>query len=153
MASIPPIRQRQFVAESFANAVLAGSVLQVAAKAIEVYSTNTNVSNDWKVVIGKSRAPIPFCIGRMVRGVPTGLVIYGGRNQHMHYNEAALQPVNREIFARMAAYSEHEELKGFVDPGLDLTNPLLDSFASNVLYVLGWKSYNDYIADMKVLLP
>jgi len=43
--------QREFIAESFAQATLCGAVLQVAAKAIECYSKNMSVAADWASLI------------------------------------------------------------------------------------------------------
>jgi len=144
--------QEQYVAESFAMSTLCGAVLQVAAKAIECYSTNQEVPTDWRHVIPTDHPAARFCIGRPVRGVPEGLVVYAGRNQHTHYNEGKLKKVNEAIFDRIARFDEPASLRGHRDPALDLQNPLIDSFASNITYVLGWRSYENYSRDLRQML-
>ena len=47
--------QREFVAESFAQAVLCGAILQVATKAIEMYSVNSIVPLEWGETKGMSK--------------------------------------------------------------------------------------------------
>lgn len=141
--------QKEYSQQSFAMATLCGAVLQVAAKAIECYSTNTTVSVEARAIIGKSAPAAPFCIGREIRGVPIGLIIYAGRNQHTHYNEEKLNGVNEAVFERLVVVSTSPSLK---DPAMDLSNPLLDSHASNVTFLLGWRSYEAYESDLRSML-
>ena len=141
--------QREYSQQSFAMATLCGSVLQVAAKAIECYSKNTTVSAGAQSIIGKSKPAVPFCIGREIRGIPIGLIIYAGRNQHIHYNEKSLSQVNEAVFAHLAVVPKHSNLK---DPAMDLANPLLYSHAGNVTFILGWRSYESYASDLHSLL-
>jgi hypothetical protein len=138
-----------YIEQAFAMAILCGSVLQVAAKSIECYSTNETVPDSVKSIVGDSRVAKPFCIGREVRGVPIGLVIFAGRNQHIHFNEPSLKPVNKAVFERIAAWPEVEGCK---DPALYLNNPLLDSYAANITFILGWRSFEAYSTDMAFLL-
>jgi hypothetical protein len=72
--------QQMFSEESLAMATLCGAVLQVAAKAIEVFSSNEDVPQHLLLVVGDSNAARKFCVGREVRGLPIGLIIYAGRN-------------------------------------------------------------------------
>lgn len=141
--------QREFSQQSFALATLCGSVLQVAAKSIECYSENTSIPAHVEDLVGKSKSAIPFCIGREVKGVPIGLIIYAGRNQHTHYNERSLSKVNEAVFNRLAVIPSLPEFK---DPAMDLENSMLDSYASNVTWLLGWRSYEQYESDIRSLL-
>lgn len=141
--------QRKFFEEVFAMDVLCGAVLQVAAKAIECYSSNTNVPANVASLVQSGSKAIPFCIGREVRGIPIGLVIYAGRNQHMHYNEPNLSTLNKAIFNKLANISKFSSVK---DPALDLANHTLSSLASNITYLLGWRSYESYLSDIHALL-
>jgi hypothetical protein len=84
-----------------------------------------------------------------VRTVPIGLIIYAGRNQHTHFNEPKLTKVNVAVFERLADHPEDATVK---DPEHDLDNPLLDSYASNITFILGWRSYDAYAADLGSLL-
>lgn len=141
--------QREFSEQAFAMATLCGAVLQVAAKGIECYSKNALVPPGMREVVGSSRKAVPFCIGREVRGVPIGLIIYAGRNQHMHFNEPSLNAVNEAVFAKLAVLPQHQYI---TDPALDLANPLLQSYASNIAFILGWRSYEAYASDIRSLL-
>lgn len=141
--------QRAYAEEAFAMATLCGAVLQVAAKAIECYSTNQSVSASVQPIVGKSRSALPFCIGREVRGVPSGLVIFAGRNQHIHFNEPKLKPVNVAVFERLAIVPREPHLK---DPALDLASRFLGSYASNITFILGWRSYDAYVEDISSML-
>jgi hypothetical protein len=141
--------QRAYSEQAFAMATLCGSVLQVAAKAIECYSSNQAVPSSLQSIVGDSQSAKPFCIGREVRAVPIGLIIFAGRNQHTHFNEPKLNKVNVAVFERLAVLPEVATVK---DPALDLDNPLLESYASNITFILGWRSYDTYAADLGSLL-
>lgn len=138
-------RQRQFSVSAFAMATLCGTVLQVADKAIELYSANTALTSsaDGILVPGKKTA-VPYCIGHEIRGVPIGLIIYAGRNQHAHFEEDP-KAIGRAVFARLA----HPE--GGYDPAFDLQNPRLTNYAHNITGLLKWRSYAAYLADMQQL--
>jgi hypothetical protein len=141
--------QKLFSAQSFAMATLCGAVLQVAAKAIECYSQNQDVPEHLTDIARKTKSAHPFCIGREIKGLPIGLIIYAGRNQHTHFNDSSLSKINTAIFDQLALHANHPSLK---DPGLDLGNPSIDSHANNITSILGWRSYESYEADIRALL-
>lgn len=141
--------QRAYSEQSFAMATLCGAVLQVAAKAIECYSPIKSVPTHLTSIVGSSKPAVPFCIGREIRGLPIGLIIYAGRNQHTHFNEKRYANVNEAVFDHLATVPGHTRQK---DPALNLANPLLQSFASNVTFLLGWRSYRNYRRDMRTML-
>ena len=141
--------QRKYSEQAFALATLCGAVLQIAAKAIECFSNNRNVASSLESIVGESQVALPFCIGREVRGVPIGLIIFAGRNQHTHFNETRLNRVNVAVFDKLAVLPHREAAK---DLALDLENPLLDSYASNITFILGWRSYDAYFEDLRRLL-
>lgn len=155
---------RRFSEESFARSVLCGAVLQVAAKAIECCSKNELVSESARPLVEQEKNGISkvsknikhFCIGKEVYGVPIGLIIYAGRNQHIHFNERPLtDKVNVNVFKKLALRYEEEVGAG---SAFDLNNPHLVSCASNITHILGWRSgdardaYDAYAADLKELL-
>lgn len=142
--------QRDYFAESFALATLCGSVLQVAAKALEKFSTNIVVPEEWTPVVRSKHAR--YCLGRIVRRVPLGLIIFAGRNQHMHFGEERLWEPNVTVFERLAIYWSRNTDPGVRDPAFDLANPLLVSFAHNITALVGWRSYDAYESDLKTLL-
>lgn len=146
--------QKLYIGESFAQATLCGAILQLAAKAVECFSKNTKVPLDWKQLINPSNKPVSFCIGRPVRGVPLGLVIYAGRNQHTHFDDQSLREPSLEVFRRLALdheYSQGRE-ESFSDPAFDLSNVRNISFATNIVHIMGWSSLEAYEKDMKDLL-
>lgn len=170
--------QREFSAESFALATLCGSVLQIAAMGIQWFSKNKEISEALPEALhplvqsGKTgKIPIEFCIGRKVRSVPIGLLIYAGRNQynHMDMNEK-LKPLNTTIFNLLAIsyegaieqssedlvfnlenYEDAEE-QSFEDPAFNLKNTVLINFSSNITALLEWRNYESYYADMNSLI-
>lgn len=155
--------RRKFSEESFAISVLCGAVLQVAEKAIECCSKNEHVPESARPLVEQERHGISkvcknikrFCIGREVYGIPIGLIIYAGRNQHIHFNARPLMDINVNVFERLALRYEEEAGAG---SAFDLNNPHLVSCASNVTHILGWRSgdardaYDAYAADLKELL-
>ena len=147
------VNQREFVAENFAQAVLCRAVLQVAAKAIEIYSVNARVPSEWESVIGNNnRNAVSFCYGRPVRGIPLGLIIYAGRNQHTHFKDKKLHEPSNTVFERIAARNSSGSEMANRDPAFDLANDRLDSFASNVVALIGWSAYEDYNQDIRSML-
>lgn len=146
--------QKKYLGESFAQAILCGSVLQLAAKAIECYSKNKEIPEDWKALIKPESKAVPFCTGRLVRGVPLGLVIYAGRNQHIHFEDQNLREPNVEVFRRLAI--NHGYGKGstepIVDPAFHLGTDSINSFANNITALIEWRSAEAYETDMRKLL-
>lgn len=140
----------QFMAESFALGTLCGAILQIAAKALECFSENKIVPGHLQAVVGSGRAK--YCVGRLVRSVPLGLVVYAARNQHAHFNEEALREPNVEIFERLATLHEYSGSLSFRDPAFDLQSTRIDSFAANVTALIGWRDYETYIGDINAML-
>jgi hypothetical protein len=142
--------QRKFIAESFALNILDGSLLQVASMGIQLFSENLEISTDLPgelTSLIKSSAQKRFCIGRIVRKLPIGLIIYTGRNQYNHMDQNELHPLNKKILETIAAYGNSTE--DFpADPAFDLSNPNLIALSSNIRGLLNWRSYENYYADM-----
>jgi hypothetical protein len=140
-----------YFAETFSNATLCGSILQIASKGIEKYSKNDLVPEDVQSLVGNLGRAKRFCIGRRVRDLPIGLIVYAGRNQHMHFEEGTLQAPSRQIFHRLATAWDkgRNEVK---DPAFNPENPTLDSLAHNVVGLLGWRTYEDFTRDMADML-
>lgn len=150
--------EHKYFSQVFANAVLCGAVLQIAAKAIELYSRNSAVPEDIIPFITIERRGekkinerlYRFCIGRRVRDVPVGLIIYAARNQHTHFEEHKLkEQVNFLVFESLAYYVEGMNGK---DPCFDLSNDRLVSYAHNITALFGWHSYDSYVADLRAML-
>jgi hypothetical protein len=142
--------ERRFVAETFALDTLCGAVLQVAEKALEIYSTNAYVPAHLADAVRSGQAK--FCVGRTVREVPLGLVIYAARNQHTHFNDGALREPSATVFEHLARSHGYGGGDRVVDPAFDLSNPGLLSYASNVTALMEWRNYSRYVADMRAML-
>ena len=143
--------EREFLAESFALDTLCGSILQVADKALELYgSKNNTIPSGLPATLKPHHAK--FCVGRSIRTVPLGLVIYAARNQHTHFNDNALREPSASIFHLLATAHGYGVGQEILDPAFDLNNPSLVSFASNVTSLIGWRSYEQYSADLRSML-
>ncbi len=144
--------EREYIAESFAQATLCGAILQVAAKAIECFSKNTNIPGNWSAIVKVGSKAVPFCTGRLIRGVPLGLVILAARNQHTHFDDDELREPNISVFEHLAVNHGINSDQPFRDPAFDITNTGLVSYASNCTALMGWRTYEAYENDMRNLL-
>jgi len=146
--------QQEFIAESFALDTLCGAILHVAQKGIELYSNNVGVPDDFKKLLGKQT--VKYAVGREVRGIRLGLIIYAARNQHTHFDcKEDLRQPSKAIFNKLAL-QHGSELDGaeepFLDPAFDIANPRLVSFASNVTGLIEWRNYENYRNDLADML-
>lgn len=146
--------QRHYLGERFAQATLCGAILQLAAKAIECYSKNTQIPQDWVPFLKPNSRTVPFCTGRLVRGVPLGLVVYAGRNQHTHFEDQNLREPNVEVFRRLAMDHGFGKAgkESVVDPAFHLDTKSITSFAHNITALIAWRSLDAYESDMRKLL-
>lgn len=137
----------------FSIGTLCGSILQIAHVGIRYYSKNKAVPPDFSSIIEPGSKVACFCIGRRVREVPIGLIIYAARNQYAHWDEERLKnQVNECIFNALATNHGMKGAEKIKDPCFDLSNRTIPIYSANVLSILGWNSYDPYIADMKNLL-
>lgn len=137
-----------FREERFALDTLCGAILQIAEKGLEIYSPNSDVPMSWKDRIPKSLAK--FAVGREVRDVPLGLIVYAARNQHTHFNDSQLRAASAGVFNSLAAVRGHDS--PVRDPAFDLDNPVLTSYAANVTALIGWRDVKQYRKDMRSML-
>jgi hypothetical protein len=145
--------QREFFAESFALATMCGSLLQIAAMGILLFSENKNIPEELPEKVRSSKnLPVKFCIGRLVSRLPIGLIIYAGRNQYNHMHEVKLREPNKIIFNHLAEHYDDDTKESFRDPSFDLDNRQLINFSSNITALLGWRNYESYYSDMKLLI-
>ncbi|BAV33394.1 hypothetical protein SCL_1080 [Sulfuricaulis limicola] len=142
--------QRKFFAEKHALATLCGSILQIASMAIRRYSKNESVPPEFLACIGTNKNAMRHCIGRRLREVPIGLLIYAGRNHYNHLEEGKLHEPNLTIFEMMA--TNHTYGFGIRDPAFDLHGNVGWNLPSNVTSILEWRAYERYEADMSQLL-
>lgn len=131
---------------------LYGSIFQIAFVGICLYSKNRVVPSELSSIVGPGTKAVRFCIGRPVRGVPIGLIIYAGRNQYNHWEEKSLREVNARIFDILATNHGIKDAAGIREPAFALNNERVLIYSSNLAFILGWKSYDPYYTDMKNLL-
>lgn len=140
--------EREFLSEKYALAALCGSLLQIASMAIRLYSKNESVPAELSEAVTKPA--IIYCIGRLVREVPIGLIIYAGRNQYNHIDDEKLREPSATVFEWLT--TRHGYGDGVRDPAFDLNEGLRWNYASNVTSLIGWRNYQAYEVDMKLLL-
>lgn len=127
--------QRRFIAESIARAAICGSILQITYMAIQLYSTNRAVPLKYQGVGPKNVGK--FCIGREIRDIPVGLIVYAGRNQYNHMDESRLSKLNEMIFKELAT----NYIDGVSDPAFDLKKRALLVYSANIVSLLEWNTY------------
>ena len=130
--------------------MFAGAILQVAYMAIRLYSRNASIpANCSALVKASQKSAIPFCIGKELHAIPTGLIVYAGRNQYAHWDEQAHE-VTKNVFGALSTAFYHNMLS---DLAFELSNPTINAYANEILLAaLGWKSYDTYLAEMTSLL-
>ncbi len=148
--------REEYRASLFSRHVISGSILQIACKAIELYSNNLECDDSFAYLFEGCKSKlkarlVKFAIGRKVRSVPIGLIIYAGRNQYNHFDtqDGLKNIVNINVFNALATNHEYGD---FLDPPFDLDNESIISYSSNIRSILEWNNYSKYITDMKNLL-
>jgi len=146
-------RQRKYLGYRTSIGTLCGAILQIAYTGIRLFSTNRTVPSELSSIIKPGSKLARFCTGRRVREVPIGLIIYAGRNQYAHWEEEKMKnEVNEWVFNTLAIEHGIKSAEKFKDPAFDLNNKSILIYSSNVLSIIGWDSYDPYLADMKNLL-
>jgi hypothetical protein len=134
------------------EAMFAGFILQAAYMAIRLYSRNKTIPLSCATLVEPIQEnAIPFCIGKEKHGIPTGLIIYAGRNQYNHWDEERSHPTTRKIFTALSLAFLSNPLS---DLAFDLGSPTIPIYANEILFTaLGWGSYEKYLGEMTQLLP
>ena len=87
---------------SFARDALYGLIFQTAYQGLKLFSTNTTALPNF-CVAGYGGA-IPFMVGRQVRNVPLGLIIFAVRNHFNHLDLGnRLYEINLHVFRDLSA--------------------------------------------------
>ena len=111
-----------------ATQAIAGAIFQIAKQGISI------------VHGGLGAAPA----GRSIGTVPIRDIIWQARNQSMHYEEGRFKKAVIDTFAEL----EIEQGSQF-----SLSTHSMQNRAKQVLDLLGWSDYVNYIEDMRTLLP
>lgn len=146
------VAQHRFIYyESIAMDALCGALLQIAFMGIRLFSENTSdVPDNFSEIIKPSndrKKPVRFCIGRDVRNVPIGLIIYAGRNSYNHFDDDGdLNKTCKAVFAKLCLSDEFGICR---DPSFDLNRKEDKTrFTSNIMSLLGWSAYEPFSKDM-----
>ena len=147
-------RQREYSAKQFSRDTICGAILQIAAMGLQLEGRKHTPRKKFAHLIsGKRNCNARyFCCGREVRGVPAGLIIYAARNQYNHQDSETLNDLNTEIFDTLALNHGIDAIPDVKDPGFNLATQSLTIYAGNALFILGWKTYDLYLEDMRKLL-
>lgn len=121
------------------QALICGSILQVAFTAISKFSTY-----DGECMVLKKKK-VKFGIGREVNNIPLGLVIYAGRNQYNHWDDEKPHDQTKLLFDLIATKNNELDYK---DPCFNLDLGVIDIYSHNILGLIGWKIYEEYEKDM-----
>lgn len=139
--------ERRFFRESIALATLCGSVLGIACTALRMYSNQDEVPVELRNFVRQGGAR--YCVGREIRGLPLGLIVYAGRNQNAHVDDELREP-SRWAFEQLA--TGHSYGEGIRDPAFDLIARTQWDFSSNVTSLISWRGYEQYEEDMRDML-
>jgi hypothetical protein len=142
-------KSQEYLGLSFSNATLCGSVLQIASMGISSISKNIVIPDSCKSFVDEGQEGVRYCIGREVRGLPIGIIIYAARNQYNHWEDPKPRRITQAVFDGLALGHGYGPIR---DPAFDLSNPSLTIYTHNILALLEWHSYHDYYSDMQALI-
>ena len=85
-----------------------------------------------------------------MHGIPIGLIVYAGRIQFNHWDDESFDYPTTQVFsALLHAYCENT----LFDMAYELQYPARTIKANHlVLNELKWRTYGQYIADMRALI-
>jgi hypothetical protein len=145
-------RERTFISEYFALSTLCGAIIQLAHQSIMLCSSESEVQPEFVRFVGKNQTAPRFCVGRIIRNVPLGLIVYAARNQHAHlYQE--LHGTNTCVFSELAKYDgAHGGSPWSLGEEFEVTSENAESKAPNVVSMLEWESIDSYERDLTAAL-
>lgn len=138
----------------FSEATFCGSILQIAAVAIRLFSENESIPSHCKGLFAKppSKKVFPFLIGEEICGLPKGLIIYAGRNQYNHWDDDfdSIHMIQKIVFETL---NKAHQTNNFLDLAFDLWNPSIPIRSNHILLsLLKWRTYETYLKEMRELL-
>jgi hypothetical protein len=143
--------QRRYIYETFAENALSGALLEIMAIGIRKFSPVRQVQTSLPSDIGIRKKHVPYCIGRHVRGLPIGLLVLAGRNHFAHIDDEHLNEPAKSIFRALARNHGIRGANGVLDPAFNLEARRELCLAGNVVALIGWRSYADYLTDARIL--
>lgn len=146
------VAQEELSAEWYAMAAICGALLEIATSGIRQCNAASQVPAAFADVIKAEQPAALFCVGRVVRSVPLGLVVYGARNQHTHHEDEGFRAVPTRVFELLATEHGIPGAEGIPDPAFDLQVRKLSTYAHNVTGLIEWRTYERYETDMREML-
>jgi len=140
----------EYLGLKYSRSVICGSIFQIACMIIDKVSNN---DIEFEFVTKNNKQAIKYCIGRKVRKLPIGLIIYAARNQYSHWTKE-LYSVNKQIFDYIAKREIEFEgkLEIWKDPSFNLELDYFDVHTDQLFSLIGWNSYSRYKSDMLNML-
>jgi len=131
-----------------AKATLSGAIFQVAYSSIKLYSTNKKDSSSCRQLDIPIKRKTKFCVGRVIHGLPLGLLVYAARVQYNHWEDGgALNPTARGVFDHLAEVRSNDVWNDLV---YELDWPARRLVSHHILQLeLEWDTYDKYISDMR----
>ena len=142
-------RQREYLGQTISEGAICGSILQIAFMGIKSFSKQKVLPDGCQGLLKKDDYRVTFCVGREIRGVPIGLIIYAARNQYNHLDEKLNNNVAQAVFERIATHRTGGKYK---DPAFDLDNAVLENYSHNIVNLLDWNNYDAYLNDIKKVI-
>ncbi|EJM7851412.1 hypothetical protein NOZ11_001869 [Vibrio parahaemolyticus] len=135
--------------EQFALSIIDGSLLQIACKGFELYSTNEAPCKHFSSFSPKVNK---LAVGELIRDIPVGLIIYAGRNHYNHLEDGSdLRKPTKAIIEKLSEnahlYKTNIPFKFNDNAGLPI------NLATNFVELLGWKTVADFrnsFADIEI---
>jgi hypothetical protein len=148
----------EWFAGQFSLSVLCGAVLQIAAQALEVCSTNSEIPPECEPFAQAEMAR--YCVGRRVHGLPIGTIVCAGRHQFAHWEEEHTRDEKSAGFSKFVEGVFHRLNLQHQSSLMDLVYDLGNEFYrgepiradSLMLTELSWTTYDRYLADMQDML-
>lgn len=139
--------QKKYFGLTTSNATICGSIIQISFTGIKSFSTNSDIPSMFSKFIPTSKEDNRqiFCVGREIRGIPVGMIIYAARNQYNHMDEGLSNKLSIFVFDTLAEFHTGGKYK---EPAFDLENSILNNYAHNILALLEWNDYEAYMKDM-----
>ena len=116
---------------------------------IDLFSTNEQIPDSCKAIVSPGQKAVKFSAGRVIRGLPIGIIIYAARNQYNHWDDPSPHKITEKVFDALSLQHGYGPAR---DPSFDLTNPVLKIYSHNVIGLLEWKSYESYLTDIKTII-
>jgi hypothetical protein len=142
--------QREYIAETVSIAVLSGAVLSMAEKFLELFSKNQSLVDGLGFELKPGK--VKYCVGRVVRGVPLGLIIHAGRNQHFHFESISNHSPVPEVFSVLSQRVSEASGASYSDPAFELNEQTRPYMAANVLHLIGWQNALEYSTELNAMI-